>query len=183
MHLSLARNPRACSRCRHPCRTLRELFERVQLERVYPDSKSFVDALPVRAPQEILADYEASASAPISICDASSRRISRRRRATAPSITPFRDRTCASTSIALWSVLERKPDDQRPVHVAHRAAGALHRAGRALQRDLLLGLVLHDARAGGKRPARSDRTRCCDNFAWLIDRVRPHSRTATALTT
>lgn len=35
-----------------------ELFQRVQLERVYDDSKTFVDTLPRRAPSEILSRYE-----------------------------------------------------------------------------------------------------------------------------
>src|SRR5262245_1307918 len=35
-----------------------QLFERVQLEHVYPDSKNLVDALPVGAPQQVLAEYQ-----------------------------------------------------------------------------------------------------------------------------
>ena len=41
-----------------------ELFERVQLERVYPDSKSFVDALPVSAPEQVLAEFRQARGRP-----------------------------------------------------------------------------------------------------------------------
>src|SRR6188474_919010 len=44
---------------RSPGEIYGELFERIQLERVYPDGKNFVDALPVKAPEEVLADYRA----------------------------------------------------------------------------------------------------------------------------
>ena len=44
---------------RPPSEIYGELFERIQLERIYPDSKNFVDALPVKAPEEVLADYRA----------------------------------------------------------------------------------------------------------------------------
>ena len=40
-----------------PSRDLGELFHDVQLARVFPDSKTFVDARPLEAPEAILADY------------------------------------------------------------------------------------------------------------------------------
>src|SRR5687767_5402405 len=47
-----------------PAQIYGELFERVQLERVYPDSKSFVDALPVGAPEQVLAAYRKERARP-----------------------------------------------------------------------------------------------------------------------
>jgi len=41
-----------------------ELFEEVQRQGVFPDSKTFVDCAPRRAPEEILADYRAHRDAP-----------------------------------------------------------------------------------------------------------------------
>src|ERR1700709_176838 len=35
-----------------------KLFVDIQMERVFPDGKSFVDCIPKRRPAEILADYE-----------------------------------------------------------------------------------------------------------------------------
>ncbi|MEL6274516.1 MAG: alpha,alpha-trehalase TreF [Bacteroidota bacterium] len=35
-----------------------ELFERVQMERIFPDGKTFVDCIPKRSPEEIMAAYE-----------------------------------------------------------------------------------------------------------------------------
>ena len=43
-----------------PAEIYGELFERVQMERVYPDGKNFVDALPLKAPDQVLADYRAA---------------------------------------------------------------------------------------------------------------------------
>ncbi len=42
---------------RSPAEVYGELFEQVQLQRVFEDGKTFVDAVPVRAPEEIRADY------------------------------------------------------------------------------------------------------------------------------
>ncbi|MEI6945559.1 trehalase family glycosidase [Paraflavisolibacter sp. H34] len=47
-----------------PERDLGELFPRVQLEKIFPDSKTFVDCLPVRPPAEIVAAYEREKNAP-----------------------------------------------------------------------------------------------------------------------
>ncbi len=41
-----------------PWEELGELFHEVQMEGIFPDSKTFVDYTPKRAPQEILADYQ-----------------------------------------------------------------------------------------------------------------------------
>ncbi len=42
-----------------PADTYQELFHQVQTRRIFPDGKTFVDAVPRRAPAKILADYRA----------------------------------------------------------------------------------------------------------------------------
>ncbi len=44
-----------------PADTYQELFHQVQTRRIFPDGKTFVDAVPKRAPDKILADYRAHA--------------------------------------------------------------------------------------------------------------------------
>jgi alpha,alpha-trehalase len=41
-----------------------ELFEQVQLKAIFPDSKSFVDALPNRPPEQILDEYRELSNKP-----------------------------------------------------------------------------------------------------------------------
>ena len=43
-----------------PSALFRELFARVELERLFPDSKTFADAVPTREPQAIMADYRSA---------------------------------------------------------------------------------------------------------------------------
>ena len=45
-----------------PADTYQELFHQVQTRRIFPDGKTFVDAVPKRAPAKILADYRAHAT-------------------------------------------------------------------------------------------------------------------------
>jgi alpha,alpha-trehalase len=97
-----------------PSQLYGELFERVQLESVFPDSKTFVDALPVRAPERIKQEY----------LDAASRGGFDLRELVLSRFTPPQNDAAAYRTIPgqdvrehidrLWSVLERKPDDQRP---------------------------------------------------------------------
>jgi alpha,alpha-trehalase len=91
-----------------------ELFERVQLGDVYPDSKAFVDALPVRDPKEILRDYEEAKGKPS---------FDLKRFVSTNFMPPPSDAKVYESVPGqdvrehidkLWSVLERKPDDQRP---------------------------------------------------------------------
>jgi alpha,alpha-trehalase len=91
-----------------------ELFERVQLESVFPDSKTFVDALPVRSPREIMQEYRDAKSRPG--FDLREFVLSR---FTPPQTDAAVYRTIPGQDVRehidrLWSVLERKPDDQRP---------------------------------------------------------------------
>ncbi|MBV6423065.1 MAG: Periplasmic trehalase [Steroidobacteraceae bacterium] len=85
------------------------LFERVQMEQVFPDGKTFVDAVPRESPQAVLAAYRRQAAAPgfdlrafvaahfVAPSDAASRY-----RTGDADVTTHIDR--------LWSVLTRPPD-------------------------------------------------------------------------
>jgi alpha,alpha-trehalase len=44
-----------------PSQQYRGLYERVEMQALYADSKTFADALPRMAPQQIMADYRAQA--------------------------------------------------------------------------------------------------------------------------
>ena len=153
--LSLAQAAHAAD-VKTPAEIYGELFERVQLEHVYPDSKSFVDALPVSAPEQVLAEYRAGAR-PTGFRSAQVRR--RALHAAACGGCRVSHRARPGRARAHRCAVEGAGAQARgsaSVLVAPGAAASLRGAGWALQRDLLLGLVLHDARAGGKRPARPD---------------------------
>ncbi|MGE0031971.1 MAG: alpha,alpha-trehalase TreF [Steroidobacteraceae bacterium] len=90
------------------------LFERVQLERVYEDGKTFVDALPRMAPAEILADYQReSAGAHFDLRTFVTSRFDAPHTATSD-FRPDRTAGVEAHIDALWAVLERPPDQPNP---------------------------------------------------------------------
>jgi alpha,alpha-trehalase len=145
-----------------------ELFERVQLERVYPDSKSFVDALPVSAPQQVLAEYQ----------QARSRAAFDLHKFVAAHFTPPPQAGAEYHTVqgqdvrehidALWKVLERKPEDQRPyssrLALPHRYVVPGGRFNEIYYWDSYFTML------GLEQSGRHDlTTSMLDNFAWLID--------------
>jgi alpha,alpha-trehalase len=58
VHVSVARDAPAGQRL-PPSAIFQDLYTRVQTERLFPDSKTFADAVPKKAPAAILADYQA----------------------------------------------------------------------------------------------------------------------------
>lgn len=91
-----------------------ELFKQVQLNAVFPDSKAFVDALPNRPPEQVLSEYRQLRTQP----DFDLKKFVVERFAPPPNVAA-EFRTVAGQDVrqhidALWKVLERKPDDQRP---------------------------------------------------------------------
>jgi alpha,alpha-trehalase len=97
-----------------PSQIYGDLFKRVQLETVFPDSKTFVDALPMRAPEQIMREYRDAASR-----DGFDLRAFVVSRFTPPQSDAAVYRTIPGQDVRehidrLWSVLQRKPDDQRP---------------------------------------------------------------------
>ena len=146
------------------------LFERVQLERVYPDSKTFVDALPVRPPEQVLADYEAERKrARISICASSSRRISRRRR---------RRRRRVSHGAGPGRARAHRCAVERARAQAGGSAALLVATARCRDRYIVPGGRFNEiyywdsyfTMLGLEESGRHDLTvSMVDNFAWLID--------------
>jgi alpha,alpha-trehalase len=61
---AVAATPAAALHVYEPARDLGALFHDVQMARVFPDSKSFVDAKPRSAPAEIAALYDSAKTAP-----------------------------------------------------------------------------------------------------------------------
>jgi alpha,alpha-trehalase len=151
-----------------PSQVYGELFERIQLGNVYPDSKSFVDALPVRDPKEILRDYEEA------------RRNSSfdlKRFVSSNFMPPPSDAKVYQTVPGqdvrehidrLWSVLERKPDDQRPytsrIALPDRYIVPGGRFNEIYYWDSYFTML------GLEESGRHDLTQAMvSNFAWLID--------------
>ncbi|MBO9708521.1 MAG: alpha,alpha-trehalase TreF [Caulobacter sp.] len=92
-----------------PADTYAELFHQVQMRRLFPDGKTFVDATPRRPPEQILAAYRAHAA----FTDAELTRFVRANFTVpekAPAPPPSSDRTTLKAHIAaLWPVLTRGP--------------------------------------------------------------------------
>ena len=90
------------------------LFERVQMERVYEDGKTFVDALPRKPPVEIMKEYEDSRDAPGFDLGAF---VRAHFDAPVTAAAEFRSKPGMDVEDhidALWPVLEREPDIQSP---------------------------------------------------------------------
>jgi alpha,alpha-trehalase len=151
-----------------PAQVYGELFERVQLEQVYPDSKSFVDALPVKAPQQVLAEYRAARGR----ADFDLRKFVESH-FTPPPAAGAEYHTVPGQDVrehidALWKVLERKPEDQRPfssrLALPHRYVVPGGRFNEIYYWDSYFTML------GLEESGRHDLTlSMLDNFAWLID--------------
>ncbi len=152
-----------------PAEIYSELFERVQLEHVYADSKSFVDALPVTAPEQVLAEYRRARGRP----DFDLRKFVAAHFTPPPSAgaeyhtVPGQD--VREHIDALWKVLERKPEDQRPhtsrLALPHRYVVPGGRFNEIYYWDSYFTML------GLEESGRHDlTTSMLDNFAWLIDR-------------
>ena len=145
------------------------LFERVQLERVYEDSKTFVDAQPRHSPAHILGEYAGSRAGAGFDLEAF---VARHFDPPAPAGADFR--TKPGTDVedhidALWPVLTRKADEPRPhsslLPLPHRYVVPGGRFREVYYWDsyfTMLGLE-----ESGRHELVADMVR---NFAWLIDR-------------
>ena len=89
------------------------LFERVQIERVYEDGKTFVDAVPRAAPEEVLRDYQRARDEAGFDLRAF---VSTHFEAPRVHVSDFQSRgnPIQAHIDELWSVLEREPDTLRP---------------------------------------------------------------------
>ena len=171
--------PPTSPRVYDPSRDLGPLFHDVQMARVFPDSKTFVDARPARSrPRSWRATRRERDPPGFDLA-----RV-RRSSISMPRVPPrrgLRSDTAQSMEAhirALWPSLTRAPTGGCAL-VAHPAAEPVRRPGRTFSRGLLLGLVLHDARPRRERPRRSREAdarqlRAISSAPWAT------SRTATA---
>jgi alpha,alpha-trehalase len=153
-----------------PAEVYGELFERVQLAGIYPDSKNFVDALPVKRPAEVLLDYAAEKGKP-----GFDLRKFVASHFTPPPAAGGEYHTVPGQDVrehidALWKVLERKPEDQRPyssrLALPHRYVVPGGRFNEIYYWDSYFTML------GLEESGRHDLTvSMLDNFAWLIDQV------------
>jgi alpha,alpha-trehalase len=151
-----------------PAQIYGELFERVQLEQIYPDSKSFVDALPISPPEQVLAEYRQARGRP----DFDLRKFVAAH-FTAPPQAGADYHTVPGQDVrehidALWKVLERKPEDQRPyssrLALPHRYVVPGGRFNEIYYWDSYFTML------GLEQSGRHDlTTSMLDNFAWLIE--------------
>src|SRR5262245_29257823 len=94
-----------------PAELYGELFERVQLSAVYPDSKTFVDALPNRPPAQVVSEYrEARAHSGFDLRAFIAERFAVPRYAGAE-YRPAPGEDVRAYIDGLWSVLTREPDE------------------------------------------------------------------------
>jgi len=103
----------AVSQDKTPSQLYGQLFEEVQMQRVFPDGKTFVDAVPHDAPAIVMQRYRDERGTPGFDLAAFVRRnfTVQRPKESAYRSTPGED-VCTHID-SLWHVLERKPDDAR----------------------------------------------------------------------
>jgi alpha,alpha-trehalase len=146
-----------------------ELFEHVQLSAVYPDSKTFVDAVPDRPPDQVMVEYQRErARAGFDL-----RKFVRARFAL-PAHAGVEHRPTSGQDVReyidkLWSVLERARDEPRPhsslLPLPQRYVVPGGRFDEIYYWDSYFTML------GLEECGRHDLTRAMlVNFAWLIDR-------------
>lgn len=91
-----------------------ELFERVQSEAIFPDSKTFVDAVPLRSPAQVMARYNHARNAPDFDLHAFVAKNFSMPASEAAAYRTVEGQDVREHIDRLWRVLERKPDDQLP---------------------------------------------------------------------
>src|SRR5690606_27330397 len=152
-----------------PAEVYGELFERVQLEAVFPDSKAFVDALPDRPPEQILREYRQQRTRP----DFDLKRFIAERFDPPPNVAAD-FRTVAGRDVRqhideLWKVLERRQENQRPrishIGLPYRYVVPGERFNEIYYWDSYFTML------GLEESGRHDLTMdMIANFGWLIDR-------------
>ena len=92
-----------------PARDLGDLFAAVELSGIFPDSKTFVDARPLLAPEQIVARYESARRAPGFSLQAFVRQYFELPQTVAADFHTDRSQTMEQHIRALWPVLTRSP--------------------------------------------------------------------------
>ena len=102
--------PRSSTAVYEPSRALGPLFHDVQLSGIFPDSKTFVDAKPLRPPAEIAAAYVAERAAPGFALRSFVERHFEMPRAAGGDFRTDTTQTMEQHAKALWPALTRVPD-------------------------------------------------------------------------
>ena len=124
-----------------------ELYQAVEMTELYPDQKTFADAIPDKSPAQLLADYEQQKRQP----GFDLRAFVSRHFALPPRKSPgyeIRSRQSVGDYIAGRGTCLGASRRGRRLLLAPATASALCGSGRAIQRNLLLGYLLHDVGAG-----------------------------------
>lgn len=146
-----------------------ELFERIQLSAVYPDSKTFVDAVPNRPPEQVMAEYQRTRARPgFDLREFVAERFA------VPSRSSMERQPEPGTNVReyidrLWSVAERERDVARPysslLPLPQRYVVPGGRFVEVYYWDSYFTML------GLEESGRHDLTLAMlANFAWLIDR-------------
>jgi alpha,alpha-trehalase len=167
IHVEVFAEPRAIE-VATPAQLYGELFTRVQMERVFDDSKTFVDAVPRGTPAQVLTAYrEASADEQFDL------RVFVTRHFDPPQVAASDYRTQVGQDVRahidrLWNVLTRKPgaqppySSQLPLPMSYVVPGG--RFGEIYYWDSYFTML------GLEESGRDDLvTSMIDNFAFLID--------------
>jgi len=152
-----------------PAELYGELFRQVQTQNVFPDSKTFVDAVARRDPSDIVAAYQRERAAPAFDLK---RFVAREFSITTPKATEYH--TQAGQDVRqhidqLWAILMRTPDktlsrsSRLPLPYPYVVPGG--RFNEMYYWDSYFTMVGLQA-SGEHRLVRA----MCDNFAWLIER-------------
>ena len=152
-----------------PAQVYGELFRDVQMQGVYADSKTFVDAVPNRSPEEILADYQRSRAEEDFDLRAF---VTREFTTTAPPDTAYQSRPGEDVRAhidRLWKVLTREPTTESPyssrLPLPKRYVVPGGRFNEIYYWDSYFAML--GLKASGETQLIRD---MCDNFAFLIER-------------
>jgi alpha,alpha-trehalase len=151
-----------------PARRYAELFEAVQVGRVFPDSKTFVDCVPLRQPDAILTEYRArNAQAGFDLA----RFVDANFELLQPPPSDYvsdPDQTLVAHIDGLWDVLTRHPREHRPFSsLLPLPCPYVVPGGRF--RELYYWdsyFTMQGLAASGRHDLLRN---MADNFAWLID--------------
>lgn len=145
-----------------------ELFEQVQLNAIFPDSKTFVDALPNRPPEQVMNEYRQQRTRPgFDLKQFVAERFSPPPSVASGFVTKS-GQDVRKHIDALWKVLERNPDDQRPYTSRLALPGRYIVPGGRFNEIYYWDSYF--TMLGLEESGRHDLTMAMiGNFAWLID--------------
>ena len=137
---------------RVPSQVYGQLFEDVQMQQVFPDGKTFVDAVPRDAPAIVMQRYQVERGTPnFDLAAFVQRNFSVQRPKESAYRSASGENVCTHID-NLWHVLERNPDDAERVEYSSLLPLPRPYVVPAALRRGLLSILLHDAGLGRERP-------------------------------